>query len=182
LAALSLLSLEILTPAQETGSPITKEQALSQLREPARDWREVISDEGRFRITFPGGTIAPDRDVISMHGFKLVRETSNWSAMYSDLSRSLDTDAQIRDAYHRSMLTVVKNGAKLISQRDVVLNGRLGDEVIILGLQTKTFMRAFLVGKRLYSLSVDIKDGRDERNEIPKDVQQFFDSFTFWVA
>lgn len=182
-AAVSILFLEPLVSAQVTKPPITREHALAQLKGiSGKGWKEVISDEGRFRVVFPAESVVPEDDVISVRGYKLVIGEVKWSAVYSDLDYSLDSVSRIRETYHRGMEAMLKNGTKLVRQRDVIMNGRLGNEVILQNQKSRTFMMTFLIASRLYVVSVDIKDSRIEENDIPQDVQRFFDSFTFWVS
>ena len=46
--------------------------------------------------------------------------------------------------------------------------------------RAKSYMRAFQVGRRLYTLAVDDYVDLTESAAVPAGVQTFFDSFTFW--
>jgi hypothetical protein len=87
----------------------------------------------------------------------------------------------IREAYHKSAEDIARKGSKLLRQQDVVLNGRLGTEFVFEGRGGVSFIRAFLIEQRMYTLEVDSKNVVDEDSTLTKDVQQFFNSFTFWV-
>ncbi len=183
LAILSVLCIAQVSCGQTPKPLLDKAQALRDVKvKSVYGGKEVVSDEGRFRIVFPDKSVEIYDEVISLHGFQLRIGKTKWSMLYSDLDYSINDNTQAREKYHRSVEAVTWNGSKLIRQNDVVLNGKLGDEVIFSKEQSKTFIRSFIVNNRLYSVSVDIKDSADESSEIPKDIQQFFDSFTFWLS
>ena len=53
-------------------------------------------------------------------------------------------------------------------------------EIILVGRGAKSYLRTFQIGSRLYTLAVDVYGDSGEADEMPSEVQQFFDSFTFW--
>jgi hypothetical protein len=178
---LALLCPSPVTFGQATKAPLAREQALTEVRRKSIGaGEEVISAEGRFRVVFPHGSVIPDDDVSSLHGFKVIDEKVTWSAIYSDLGYSLNSDEELRANYHRAVEAITRN-ALTKCERDTVLNGTLGDEVVILKPGFKTFSRDFLVGSRFYSVSVGIKENPDQSCQLPAEVREFFDSFTFWL-
>lgn len=144
-------------------------------------WLETISDEGRFRILFPA---APqfDNEIVAARGLTVIEPNTSWSVHYSDIGRVLKAnEPSFRKAYRDGLVGMVGPGKILVSQRDIYLHGKLGTEFVIGRPGVTSYMRAFLIGRRLYTLAahrkaVDLAPGGD----IPRDIRQFFDSFTCW--
>ncbi len=145
------------------------------------DWRETISDDGRFRILFPGHPQV-DNDVVAAAGLKVIESNTTWTVFYSDLGREVpNNEAAFRKAYRGGLTGMTGEGRTLLSQRDVYLNGRLGAEFVIAAAGLTSYMRAFVVGRRLYTLAAHRKEvDAANRASIPTDVRHFFDSFAYW--
>ena len=145
------------------------------------DWREAISDAGRFRILFPGPAQV-DNNVVDAVGLRVIEPNTSWNVFYSDLDRIVPTnDAAFRKAYRAGLNGLTAEGRTLLSQRDVYLNGRLGTEFVIESAGRMSYMRAFVVGRRLYTLAAHRKEvDVSNRASIPNDVRRFFDSFAYW--
>ena len=180
-AAVPILCLSQIACGQAVRPSVSKAQAMKDVKAPIiAGWHEAISDEGRFRILFPGQPRA-DAEVRSMKGFKFFAAEANWFAYYTDFDQPrASDDAHLRSAYNDSVEDITKNGKQLLSQKDVFLNGRLGSEFIIEAPGTVSYMRAYLFGRRMYTLAVDRKRVANGDATIPNDVQQFFESFTYW--
>ncbi|HEV7860392.1 MAG TPA: hypothetical protein VGO91_17375 [Pyrinomonadaceae bacterium] len=165
---------------QTTPHPLDKTQALKDVKvSSVNGWKEMVLDKGRFRVLFPREPETEDNP--AMHGYKLKSAETNWFAYYNDFEEPRTNDeTKLRDAYHKSVEALTKKGSKLLKQVDVRLNGRLGSEFVLEGPGTVSYMRAFMIGRRLYTLVVDSKRAVNGDATIPQDVQQFFDSFTFW--
>ena len=179
LAAALLVSYPAAASAQN--SSVTKENALGNVRVSSiPGWFEFVSEQYRFRILFPG---APqhDNDVASMKGFKVTNASGHWAAWCSDLGREAPNEESIlRSAYQRTIETMTSHRTSLFVSGDVFLNGRLGAELIIDEGGRTSYVRAFIFGRKLYTLSVTRKKGSPGGNTLPSDVRQFFDSFTYW--
>ena len=118
-----------------------------------------------------------------MRGFKFSDEVmKNWFAYHVDTDNMVEHDAVLREVYRQSIEALTKNGATLVSRSDVRLNGKLGAEFVLISPHktTKSYMRVFQVGRRIYTLAVDDRSESFEENVTPPEVRQFFDSFTFW--
>ena len=161
----------------------SKDQALKGVKVSAvSGWKELVSDKGHFRILFPADPTVVDGDPVGLQGYKLISGEKNWfSYRYDYAEPKSDDEAQLRTAYRQSVEAITKRpGTKLLSQSDVKLNGWLGSEFVIESPSAISYMRAFQVHSRLFTLSVDVKKHGEVNPAIPQDVQQFFDSFTFW--
>jgi hypothetical protein len=187
--AFSCLSICLLGAAQTAygqtvNVSLTKPQALKTVKvSSVKDWKEVISDKCRFRVLFPSEpTLKPSDEVVPLlEGYKLIKDETQWAAQYVEFDEAKTDDEQLlREAYRGSAEGMAKNRGRLLKQSDVILNGRLGTEFIIEERDTATYMRAFLIGQRMYTLTVVRKMAAPGSSTFPQDVQQFFDSFTFW--
>lgn len=162
--------------------PLAKSEAIRKAPVGAiPDWRETISDKGRFRILFPGPAQV-DNNVVSAVGLRVIEPNTSWNVFYSDLDRIVPiNEAAFRKAYRAGLNGLTGEGRVLLSQKDVYLNGRLGTEFIIEGAALTSYMRVFVVGRRLYTLAAHRKqvDASNKAN-IPTDVRHFFDSFAYW--
>ena len=166
---------------QTSSSLITKASALKNVRVwSIPGWSEVISDGCKFRVLFPGPPKIDD-DVISIRGLRFSNSAGKWSASCSDLGRTVaNDDAILRELYQKSMDSMTHNKTYLLASSDVFLNQRLGVEFTIRGLSQVSYTRAFVSGRRLYTVSVARKNSAKTADDIPRDVQQFFDSFAYW--
>jgi hypothetical protein len=169
----------------QTARPrVAKGEALKSVKVASLEgWREATSDEGRFRILFHGEPVA-SKDP-GGKGFEMKGNLIKWFALYYDYPDKVDDDdAALRRKYEGSVEALAKGGKRLLSKREVTVNGRPGVEFILLGPspfgQAKSYMRAFQVGSRLYTLAVDDYRDGSESAAVPAEVQTFFDSFTFW--
>ncbi|HEX7314230.1 MAG TPA: hypothetical protein VF297_09925 [Pyrinomonadaceae bacterium] len=148
-------------------------------------WKEAVSDAGRFRILFRGEPEVADEP--TGRGFEMRGERVKWFALYHDFEVQVDDDdTTLTRKYKESIEAVAeKRGSKLLARNSVTLNGRPGVGFILLGpagpgQRAKSYMRAFQVGSRLYTLAVDDYGDVTESAVVPAEVQTFFDSFTFW--
>lgn len=171
--------------AQSSSPQITKARALRDVRVLSLPgWSEVLSDENKFRILFPGKAQIDD-DVISMKGFTLTKGSGHWSVFCADLGVSIpNEESALRKAYQQSIDSMTRNKTYLLASEDVSLNGRLGIQFRIRGLSRTSYTRAFAFGRKLYTISVSQKktadQTADQNADPPPDVQQFFDSFAYW--
>jgi hypothetical protein len=180
----TLLFFTSVSCGQVAREPVSKDQALRGVKvSNATGWKEAVSDRGHFRILFPGEpTVVEDGEPAGLQGYKLITGEKNWvSYRYDYPEPKSDDETQIRGAYRRSVEAITqRRGAKLLRQSDVRLNGWLGAEFVIESPGAISYMRAFHVHGRLFTLSVDVKQAGEVNPAVPPDVQQFFDSFTFW--
>ena len=181
IAALTVLIVSPLVCGQKR-VPLAKSEAIRKAPVGAiPDWRETISDDGRFRILFPGPSQV-DNDVVTAVGLKVIEPNTSWTVFYSDLGRVVPpNEAAFRKAYRDGLNGLTGEGRTLLSQKDVYLSGRLGTEFVIEGVGRTSYMRVFVVGRRLYTLAAH-RNAVDasNRSNIPTDVRHFFDSFAYW--
>ena len=169
--------------ARAAGPQVTKAQALKNVKvSSVVNWQEALSEKGRFRILFPGQPEDSSEAGTVMKGFKFTEPAANWFAYYNDFDELKSNDEQdLRGAYQGSVEAITrKAGTRLLKQEDVFLNGRLGTEFVIERAGSISYMRAFLFGRRMYTLAVDRKTAATGDSAVPVEVKQFFESFTYW--
>ncbi len=180
-AALTVLIVAPLVCGQKR-VPLAKSEAIRKARVGAiPEWRETISDDGRFRVLFPGRAQV-DNNVVSAVGLRVIEPNTSWNVFYSDLDRIVPiNEVAFRKAYRAGLNGLTGEGRTLLSQKDVYFNGRLGTEFVIEGVGRISYMRVFVVGRRLYTLAAH-RNAVDasNRSNIPTDVRHFFDSFAYW--
>src|SRR5690348_4496773 len=89
---------------------VTKSAAIHSVKLAGVDnWKEAISDEGRFRVLFPD-TPRRREDLSTLKGFSLVEPSTSWTAYYLDYAVPRESDdTTLRTAYVGSIATIVKN-------------------------------------------------------------------------
>lgn len=180
LAASLLLSQATTASAQTSSSPVTKAEAIRTVRVSSLPgWFEFLSEQCRFRVLFPG---APRTGVVaSSKGFKLRNGSDQWAARCGDLDVSAPNETSLlRQKYQEVIAAMTRGDNRLFASGDVMLNGRLGAEVIIQRSSRIDYVRTFAYGRRVYTLTVTRKRTNPVRDGVPPDVQTFFDSFTYW--
>ena len=187
LAALLLCHAQV-SCGQPARPRVAKGEALKSVKVAALEgWKEAVSDTGRFRVLFHGEPVA-SKDPEGAKGFEMKGFRVKSFALYYDYQlENNDDNATVWKKYNESVEALAKKGSILLAKRDLTLNGRPGVEFILLGPGgggggewAKSYMRSFMVGSRLYTLAVDDYINVSEAAEVPAEVQNFFDSFTFW--
>ena len=177
----ALLPAPFTASAQGPSPPVTKTNSIKDVRVSALPgWFEFVSEKYRFRVLFPGEP-QTDGDVASMKGFKVKDASGQWAAWCSDLGRTVPNESSaLRSAYQQAIGAMTHDRNSLFISGDVFLYGRLGTEMVIHTSGRISYIRAFIFGRRLYTLSVTRKRTDQGRDAIPPDVRQFFDSFAYW--
>jgi hypothetical protein len=147
--------------------------------------KPFVSEKGRFLIEFPR---EPTYDVqqfgpTTIHDFKVSEANAEWRLTYTDFQNEVHDENDLRSAYQAGTMSLQTRPAKLISQTEVRLNGRLGVENLMREGATAYTSRTFLIGRRLYIVTVEQHQGvgrRSVRTVALARVRRFLDSFDFW--
>src|SRR5262249_26869241 len=121
-------------------------------------------------------------EVIGAKGLKVIEPDTTWSVYYTELGNvPPPNQSSFRKAYRDGLARMTAEGRTLVVQRDIYLHGKLGIEFVLSSSGLTSYMRAFVVGQRLYTLAAHRKTGDVIANgDVPGDVKQFFDSFAHW--
>ncbi len=154
------------------------------------DWKEFVSDEGKFKATFPfipvktvkeidGGTgkIQTTRFEISLSEPEIY-----FGVLYADYPNAptMNEDAlrtnydNVRDGFSKA------GNGKLTSDRDVWANGKLGREIVF-DFDNKTIVtyRTYLIGTRQFQVITSTKASLIKDAEIKRSIDKFLNSFQF---
>ena len=145
---------------------------------------QFVSERGRFSIRF---TKQPTYDVQEfgptvVHEFKVIDRGTEWRVTYTDFQNEVNDEDSVRAAYRKAIESLQTKPATLILQTDIRVKGKLGVEYRMREGQVAYTTRSFLIGRRLYLITVE--EGRDikrrfQRAISPK-VRRFLESFDFW--
>lgn len=163
---------------------LVADAAIAQEKPDDRRWKEFTSQEGRFKVEFPGDpkTVTADEDTptgkvrgtrssISIDGVGLM-------VMWSDSSGKQEkTDKALKEHYDKLRdVIIAKPDRRLIFDRDVTVDGKLGREFAISTATQIVAFKIFVVGDRLYQLigTQNIKPSADDAGL--KNIVRFFNS------
>ena len=179
LIVLSLALFAPAHPAQEKSQSISKVAALESVST-VPGWREVISDEGRFRVLFPGEPKIND-DVATVKSLEFIWARGKWVQTCSNVSSGRPDNESVRNRLRDAFSYTLKKRSRLIAERDVTLNGRVGLEAVVVYEAGKiTYLRAFVNRDRMYTVSVQLSEPPNSKGSLPAEVNQFFESFVYW--
>ena len=155
-------------------------------------WKEFVSSEGGFKVRMPGVPSEVSQPIEGKpggavgHFHNLITKTAEYAVGYTILARDLETSQPskvtldgIRDR------TLAKENGKLLSEQDITAAGHPGRSLVIEVSDGIFRDRYFLVGNRLYTLTVftpKIKAPSDADSEGIRTAQEsganrFLDSF-----
>lgn len=151
------------------------------------DWKEFVSDEGKFKATFP---VIPTKSVketdlgsgkLQTIRFEvsLAKPEIYFGVLYADFPNApiMNQDAlktnydTVRDGFSKAANT------KLISERDVWANGKLGRELVLNIEDGIVIYRTYLIEKRQFQLITSTNSSLMKDREIKKSIDKFLDSF-----
>jgi len=161
------------------------------------NWKEFISAEGGFTVSMPGVPANSSEPIdtavgqIVIHLYVLTTKLGEYGVSYSDLPVKTDDAALVRRVLDGSRDEILGNGAKLLNENDVTVDGILGRELIFEKEGLVGRHRMFLVNGRLYALiltaapNVAFNNGRpgsnpgDRTDLYETTCSRFFGSFRF---
>lgn len=149
-----------------------------------RLYTRFVSEKGRFSIDF---IREPTYDVQEfgptvIHEFRVSDGKTEWRLTYTDFQNEVNDEDSVRAAYQKGIESL-QMSATLITQTDIRLKGRLGAEYLMRKGEVVYTTRSFLIGRRLYLLSVEENRGSKRpaaKAAISPKVRRFLDSFDFW--
>ena len=167
-----------LTPRQDTET-----EDIDKLLNPGPPvWTEFRSEEGRFTVFMPekpvsqASTMETPQGRFEQHVFVAAHRPLVCMVAYSDFPRQAlvanDVDGFLQGARDQFIKEV---GGKLAGESPLSLDGHPGREIKVHMFQGEIRLRLFLVGTRLYMLSVIKSDKAFEPNE--EALNKFFSSF-----
>jgi hypothetical protein len=152
------------------------------------EWKEVASDELKFKATFPG---APKTSVDALDA-KLGKRYAHWFIVtlpqrffgvsvtdFPNLPLMLKKD-QLKSNYDNLRDGVIKQtGFKLVGERDIRLGEQFGREIVLSNDKETIKNRMFLVRQRLFQSITTMQTSLLKDEAAQKDATKFLDSFQF---
>lgn len=159
----------------------------AQVENKSLDWKEFTSEEGSFKITFPGTPIKSVREKNLPTGkilntwFEVALPKSYFALWYADLpTESISNQEEINSHYNYIRDGLVQSNLKLVTEREVKLGKTLGREIIFTSPEGITFKtRLYLIGKRQFQLITTFDSPPKGSAETEKDANKFLESFQF---
>jgi hypothetical protein len=144
-------------------------------------WQEVVSPEGRFRVTMPGQPRKEIRTVQSQVGpvtdTNFGFDTNEWSigVRYADFDGPGHLATPIEEIIKAGRDSTVKSlKGFVLSEKDISISGHPGREVVVEVLRRgTTYLRWCAVNRRIYTLIFMNNFATSSKTE----VNRFFDSF-----
>ena len=149
------------------------------------EWTVTESAEGRFKAAFPS---APERSTHEVEGtqgnnfvveFYSVLPYAAFMITYADFPKSGPTnEAGLRAYYDKFRAAMIeRTGAKLISERDVVVSEKLGREIEMVQGDQIVDYRVYNVGLRLYQTVTSFSSNTPAEFGAKQAAIRFLDSF-----
>lgn len=127
-------------------------------------WKEFTSDEGRFTVSVPGtprqrnSTLETPLGPITTYAFLLETEMALYYMSYADFPQvGPMTPQDQKEALDSSRDRAIADGARLISESDVLVAGNIGRELLVDKNGVILRSRFFHVNGRLYQLILGVK-------------------------
>ncbi len=129
----------------------------------AEDWKEFTSGEGGFTVSIPGIPTSSSESVdtevgqIVMHLYVLTTKLGEYGVSYSDFPVRSGDPTLTRKVLDGSRDELLANGAKLLNENEVTVDGILGRELILERDRMIGRQWMFLVNGRLYAVILATK-------------------------
>lgn len=119
---------------------------------------EFVSDEGGFRIKFPGtpkpvdanGAGASKQFVLSQRGVVYL-------VSYQDYPRPVSAPRDIKSVFEVTRSQATSDGEKLLNERELTVDGSAGREFVTEDAKARMTTRVVLAGRRVYKLITAVK-------------------------
>jgi hypothetical protein len=157
----------------------------AQVKSADFDWKEFVSEEGKFKAKFP---TTPEQTIrtsplgdgkIKYPKIELSLPQINFSISYGDIPdlRSLN-DEELKEYYsYLRTQTIRLNNSQLVSERSIMIDEKAGHEFIEKRNNKTVTHRMLLVENRLYQIGTEIDTSLEDDDEVRKIVEVFLSSF-----
>lgn len=164
--AILLVSL-MCAPAYESATQEVVRRSQQGPRAHTAAWAGFRSPAGDFTVSLPGAPIeatqqvATDSGTVPIRTYQVMTETAVYQISRSDLPEHVGTPTELRELYDDGRDTRLEDeGVLLIGERDIRLGGYPGREVTLSESGRATRIRWFMVGTRLYEVTVAMNTGQ----------------------
>ena len=149
-------------------------------------WKELISEEGNFKILFPKEPekLIRDKDFSRGNSFieyKLWTNFRKYSVSFGDLGavKSL-SDNQLKEIYDKMRDGIIKDAkGNLINDNNINVGNVFGREIIYEQENYLVTNRYFFYGSKLYQIITAVEKKLSSEKNVQKFGNKFLDSFDF---
>ncbi len=151
------------------------------------EWKEFVSEEGKFKIIFPGIPRQTFKENDTQGGkvkttvFDVALTKDYFEVRYGDFPAEPDVNQNDLRPYYDFIRdnTLRLQQSTLLRERDISINGMLGRELVT--NYNGTYIRhwLFLIGRRMYQASTRVEISRKDDPQIQERSNKFLDSLQF---
>jgi hypothetical protein len=157
----------------------------SEVKNQILDWKEFVSEDGRFKAVFP---LTPEQSIrtsplgngkIQHPKVEVSLPQMNFSIYYGDIPDLKDLNLEeLKEYYIYLQNTTLKlNNSQLIDEREVTIDEKRGYEFVESRNNKLVKYRLLLIKNRLYQLKTEIDSDLKSDNEAKENMEKFFNSF-----
>lgn len=150
------------------------------------EWKEFVSEEGKFKILFPGIPRKSVREIDTPNG-KVKNYISDvtlgndyFAVMYSDFPDAPVMNQDELKANYDAISNYTLNKSQestLIREQDIGLNGKLGRELIVDSKGINLRYRFFLIENRMFQIVTGVNISVKNDVKTQERINKFLDSF-----
>ena len=148
-------------------------------------WKEFVSVEGKFKVMFPDIPKKSNKEIVGKLGkrqsysFEVSSTPTAFAVTYQDLPNLPTTNQDSLKFLHDNLRdkALKETNSKLISGREIWLDGKLGRELIVTIDNQILTNRMYFVGNRQFQLTTSVDSSISTNEEIVSAVNTFLDSF-----
>lgn len=157
----------------------------AQVKNQSLDWKEFVSEEGKFKAVFP---LTPEQSIrtsplgdgkIQYPKVEVSLPQMNFSIYYGDIPdlRNLNLE-ELKEYYIYLRDTTLKlNNSQLMDESEITINERQGYEFVENRNNKIVTYRLLLIKNRLYQLKTEVDSSLKNEKEVKENVMKFFNSF-----
>lgn len=158
----------------------------AQNKEQDFDWKEFVSEEGKFKATFPAIPARLTKEADSVQGLQTVRFGVSiaqpeiyFGVWYADFPNAPAMDQETLKNYYENMRDGFSKAPniELLSEREVWTDKNLGLELVLKTGNSIVKNRFFLIKTRNFQVITSANSSVMEDAEVEKNVNKFLDSF-----
>lgn len=149
------------------------------------NWKEFVSVEGKFKVSFPDVPKKFNHEINEKLGkrqsysFEVSFPQTGFAVTYQDLpnlpAMNQDSLKLLQDNLREKSLK--ETNSKLISERNIWLDGKLGRETVVKINNQILIHRMYFTGNRQFQIVTSIDSSLSTNEEIINAVNKFLDSF-----
>jgi hypothetical protein len=153
------------------------------------DWKEFVSEEGRFKAAFPFVPVKSVKEMDAGNGkiesirfeISLAEPEIYFGVWYVDFPNAPTMNEEMLRANYNALRNGYKQNPnfELLGEREVRVNGKPGLELTMKTGNSTAKSQTFWLGKRNFQIITIVKSSLFSDANIQKNMNKFLDSFQF---